>query len=402
MEKKTKIMFVHHGTGIGGAAISLLQMVLKLNKSKFQPITIFMEDSSARDFFLENQVNVDEILNLAAFSHTVIWWYSLRRIHHFFKAFWSTIRLFFIFGNILKKYEPNIVHLNSSPLWAITILCHFYKIPVICHIREPLAPGYFGIRKYLIAKIVSFFSTEILAICKNDGKPWKKSPKLKILYNAVDENRFTSERKKKNSDKVIFLFVGGFSEEKGISFLLDTWEKVLEKKANLKAQLWIAGNCEDTKKAQSWKNIISPQARFFKKINEKINQLKKIKVIGLQKDLLPIFLQTDVLLFPCQVGHFARPVIEAAKLKITSIATNTSPLDELIIHKKTGLLINIDTDLWSEQIIQLTKSPKFKHQLGLKAEKLANKKFLLTNQIIKLEKIYQKSLINHTSSKHFS
>ena len=64
------------------------------------------------------------------------------------------------------------------------------NIPVIWHIREPLADGYFGFRKWIIQKYVAKYSSKILPICKHDALPWKNNPKTHVVYNAVDPKKF--------------------------------------------------------------------------------------------------------------------------------------------------------------------------------------------------------------------
>jgi hypothetical protein len=45
--KKIKVLFIHHGAGIGGATISLLNLITNLNKSKYEPIVLFIHNSEA-------------------------------------------------------------------------------------------------------------------------------------------------------------------------------------------------------------------------------------------------------------------------------------------------------------------------------------------------------------------
>ncbi|GIS66933.1 MAG: hypothetical protein CM1200mP6_00010 [Anaerolineaceae bacterium] len=48
--------------------------------------------------------------------------------------------------NYLRNLKPDLVHLNSSTLAASAQASHEAGIPVVWHIREPLAKGYFGVR----------------------------------------------------------------------------------------------------------------------------------------------------------------------------------------------------------------------------------------------------------------
>ena len=47
---KYKIIFIHYGGGIGGAPVSLVQLVSSLDKELFDPIIIFTESGPIIEF----------------------------------------------------------------------------------------------------------------------------------------------------------------------------------------------------------------------------------------------------------------------------------------------------------------------------------------------------------------
>lgn len=396
-----KILFIHHGTGVGGAAISLLQMIVQLKKTE-QISLIFTEHSEAVSFFENRDVKINDTLGIPAFSHTVIWWYSLSRFHHFFSALFGVFWVFWNGKKILKKYRPKILHLNSSPLWPWLFWSWALNIPSVCHIREPLASGYFGLRRWLISSWIKLFANKILAVCQNDGKLFRDSKKLEILYNAVNQDIFNPQKimPKKKHKNMTFLYLGGALEEKGILFLLKTWRQVQHQ--NPEARLLIAGPWEKNLNSTSQLGTLArrlgiqtPKDRLFKQIKTLLVPLKdSVKILGLQKKPVQIIAGSDCLLFPCQVGHFARPVIEAAFLGIASVASNLAPLDELIAPEKTGFLIeSSNAEIWSQKILFLIKNPTSLKKMGLAAQSQAKSKFSLFSQISQLKSTY-KTIIN--------
>ena len=53
---KIKILYVHHGTGWGGAPISMLNVLNQLDKSQFEPHVLLLKDSIVKDRLAENNI----------------------------------------------------------------------------------------------------------------------------------------------------------------------------------------------------------------------------------------------------------------------------------------------------------------------------------------------------------
>ena len=51
-----KILFIHHGKGIGGAPLSLLYLVEGLLKTTYKPLVVFLHDSDAMTLFKKKNI----------------------------------------------------------------------------------------------------------------------------------------------------------------------------------------------------------------------------------------------------------------------------------------------------------------------------------------------------------
>ncbi|MCK4499855.1 glycosyltransferase family 4 protein, partial [Candidatus Babeliales bacterium] len=309
--KRKRILFVHHGEGIGGAPISLLQMVCALDLKKYEPIVLFLHDSDAVDLFKERGITILGPVNRYDFQHTKIWWYRLYHPHHMLRSLrdsWCLLR-----GEVeawIKKVKPDIVHLNTSSLLVWGIIAKRLKIPVVWHIREPLAPGYFGIRRWLVKYVVGKYADIILPICKNDAKPWIHLKKTHVLYNAVDLKRFDSKKQQAVSVPTIF-FLGGLSREKGTHIILQAFAKLLKRLSA--ARLVIAGYWGDGNKS-GWRAIFgkSPAEKFKDEAERLLKPIKNsVELVGAIKNVPEVMAKSSCVVFPATVGHFARPIIES-------------------------------------------------------------------------------------------
>lgn len=401
-QQRKKILFIHHGIGIGGASLSLLYLVQSLDKKQFEPYVLFMQDSAAVTMFSEHKINTLGPLNLSDFSHTKIWWYRWYHPHHLFKAVRDSLKLlFFVATKWLAEIKPDLVHLNTSSLFAWAIIARRNNIPVFWHIREPLADGYFGLRKKFICWVVGKFASTIIPICQDNALPWIENNKMHVIYNAVPEDKFKSEcfltdEKKANNNPTpesqhAVLFLGGLSQEKGTLLLLQSWQLVLQQLPD--AQLLVAGNWEPKLGIFNNRLPLTSWHRYCKKTIRLAETLKNnVKIIGVQQDVPQLLSQTDLLVFPATAGHFARPVIEAGFMQKPTVATDLAPMRELILDGETGLLStpNDAKDL-ALKILLILENKAVAESLGKKAAQFCHERFGLKKQQKIMAKLYEKA-----------
>ncbi len=393
-----KILYIHHGKGLGGAPLSLLYLIEALDKNLYHPVVLFLHHSDAFDLYVSKGIEVYGPVNLYDFSHTRIWWfkwyhipYLLRSIKDTYKT-WNNIALHWF-----EKIKPDIIHLNTSSLIAWGIVAHKKKIPIVWHIREPLASGYLGLRRTLIKLIVGKYATLITPICKHDAQPWARLPKTHVLYNAVDSQLFnytrdfqhflTHYKLSQNTPKILFL--GGLSQEKGTLIILQVLEKLLEKLPE--TRLLIAGYFEKSYAQNVLKNFF-PAHLYKKKVLAQLNKVQNsVTFLGPINTIPEAMAACNIIVFPATVGHFARPIIEAGFMKKPVIASNLAPLDELIIDKKTGYLIeHKDIACWSNALYTLLVNTTLAQDMGNQAFDFCTKHFDIKQQKEKIEGLYSK------------
>lgn len=398
--KKT-ILFIHHGKGLGGAPLSLLYLIQGLDKQKYHPIVLFLHNSEVIALYQSHGIQTEGPLAIMDFPHTKIWWlrwYHATTIARTIKDFFKTV--FLIAPKIYSRIKPDLVHLNTSSLVAWARVAKKYNIPVVWHIREPLASGYCGLRKTFITQNVSRYANTIVAISKNDALPWHTSPKTHVLANIVGPTFFnqntTSDYAFLNNDpRPKVLFLGGMSQEKGTLSLLKICAHL---KNHINFLLIIAGYW-DTKQtgAYSFRNLL-PSEQFKKQVSTLADFLAdNIHITGPVKNVAGLMQISNVIVFPATVGHFARPIIEAGYMQKPVVASNLPPLDELVINGKTGFLIN-PTDIagWSEKILLLLSNTTLAKHMGKTAYDFCSNSFNQKNYAASIEKIYSDLLTERT------
>lgn len=394
---RTKILYIHHGKGLGGAPLSLLYLVKNLDKTLYDPVVLFLHDSPVIKLFKDHDITTMGPVNLYDFPHTKIWSFSWYHVKPFFRAVKDTLRtIFSVAPSIFNDVKPDIIHLNTSSLLGWGIVASRLKIPVVWHVREPLAHGYLGIRRLFVKYIVGRYASSIVPISINDALPWQEYSKTKVVYNAVDPAVFDASLDASTfrlvhgmqDDTPIILFVGGVSQEKGTHVILQSFIELLKRLPT--AKLVIAGSWDLSDAL--WVKRAFPVAHYKRKIAVLVRQIpsSNIIILGLVSPIAPVMAAANIIVFPATVGHFARPIIEAGYMKKVVIASDCPPLTELVVNNVTGFLVPSNNyTMWAEKMYILLTNKQLRDSMASAAYNFCLKRFSITNQIQIVQKLYE-------------
>lgn len=392
---KKKILYIHHGKGLGGAPLSLLLLINALDKEKYHPVVLFLHDSQVLDLYKQSNIEIVGIVNRYDFSHTKVWWFRWYHFPYFLRAAWDTIQTEYSVADYwLDKIKPDLVHLNTSSLIAWGKVACKKNIPVIWHVREPLADGYFGLRKWIVKKYVAKYSSKILPICNHDALPWRDNAKTHVVYNAVDPKKFDFNMVCELNNPVLdlspkILFLGGLSQEKGTLVIFKAFEKVRQQLPE--AKLIVASYFDlDLNQASYFKKLF-PAYKFKVEVDNIFQKIKEsVVLLGPIQNIPQAMADSDLTVFPATVGHFARPIIEAGFMKKPVIASALAPLEELVVNNKTGYLIDPnDINAWAEKLLLLLTNKDLNKKMGEAGYSFCTRHFTIHNQIKIIESIYE-------------
>ena len=375
-----RILFVHHGKGIGGAPLSLLYLIRGLDPNEYEARVACLHESAAADLFRGAGIRTDILHGVNDFSHTNVLWYpwwqlpkTLLRLAQFPMSYVRAKRYF-------AGVRPDIVHLNTSTLTAAALAAKRCGARVVWHIREPLQSGYFGIRRSIIRRIIARTSDAILPICRYDASQLIQTPNIEVVYNFIDFAQFSSEidgeeirtELKAAPGAVVVLMLGGVNPIKGTAEFVTAALKVLETGKNV--IFIVAGPVPPA----SFRNRLNGLSVYAKRLSSAIPEERKaaIRLIGIRSDVPKLLAASDILCFPSTVPHFARPVIEASAMQVPVIASDLGGPQELVVHEETGLLVPAcDTDALASALIRLIDDPDLRKRFGRAGRVLAKEKF---------------------------
>lgn len=382
------ILFIHHGSGLrGGASRSVTFLIDKLiNKEVFKPHILCMSDRERNKKVYENRKIEFIYKGLMKPWHgsTVAKMNIIRLVKSYLRSFFT----YFGAIAILKKVKPDIVHLNSTCLFICAkAIKHYDKnIIVICHIREPLLPNFYG---DILKRNCNKYVDQFIAIGNYEADSLKptKVP-TEVIYNFVDFNNFntTIDSKKLRielnlkDDDVIFLYLARVVEGNGALELLQTIVK--DNSYNRKFHFCIVGISLENENEYTTEVIELAKRRS-----------DNIHLIECRTDIPEVIASSDVLIVPYQEPHQARSIIEAGAMGVPAIVSDIGCINELVVHGETGWLFDYQTfEKFKEGCELLGNNPEIRRKMGNSARIFAEKNFDSDVNSERVFTIYEKLL----------
>jgi len=251
---------------------------------------------------------------------------------------------------IIRIFKPSIVHSHTPKAGLIGMLAAWFcRVPNRLHTVAGLPlMEYKGWKRlllnfterltYRLATKVYPNSFQLFEFIKNNL--YSDTQKFKVIgkgsSNGIDIEYFSPSKhieEKANgvrlsfnipSSAFVFLFIGRLVKDKGIIELVHAFEEVI--KVN-DAYLLLVGPFEPD---------LDPLPQ---NILDKITNHPRIKLSGFQKDVRPFLMASNAFVFPSYREGFPNVVLQAACMEVPIIASNINGCNEIIEHKKSGLLV---------------------------------------------------------------
>ena len=400
-----RILYIHHGGSLGGAPLSLLFLLQQLDRSRYEPIVLFLADGPVVERFRAAGFETHIANDISDFSQTelvwygnTLWWQLPGKALRFSPSVAAVRRH-------LRYFKPDLVHLNSSTLAAAAQAAYQVGTPIVWHIREPLARGYFGIRRSWLRRRISRHATRVVAISEYDAAQLMPSDHIRVIYNFVDFVAFDRSigsavaRASLNLTPAqhVVTMLGGCSAPKGTLTFVRALPLVREYFPTV--NFLLAGPNPSIGASQP---LVSMLKRLFRSdaYNRAVMSAAdpfiasgSLRFLGLRDDVPPLLAASNLLVFPSVVPHFARPVIEAGAMAKPVVASDIGCLPELVRHEENGLLIPPnDHRKLADAIITILSDPERAAAMGEGGYRRARELFDAGNNAARTFAVYQELL----------
>lgn len=398
---RIKVLYIHHGTGIGGAPISLLNLLKNINSDKFQFKVAFVKNSLAVELFVNEGFEVEVIGSSGQyFTHHEKGRVPLWRVWVWIKIVYGWIRTYAIDAPIyLKKNQMyDVVHLNSDVLssWACAAKKMGFK--VVCHNRDPIAKGLLGIRRYLLKRVLKAGVDHFISISEDNANRLGFTNATTVIYNFVSLPKSWRTPMSNDNTKLV-LYLGGQSLNKGFKTVIDSLEFL---GPNILIQFGgVYGSImEDPRRfLDKLRNFV--KLTFYRSTYLSLRKLQKkenAEILGLLKNPLIAIDKCDILISPFTVTHFSRPVMEAFAFGKPVIVSDVEGMEELVENGKNGYIVPRDNPKeLANAITNLCSNPEMAQKMGVAARKKSELLFDPYKNTRSVESIYLQLLEKYNS-----
>ena len=381
--KKLKILFIAHSGDGYGANHSLLDILMGLDKTRFEPVLV----AGSRGFLTENAsrngipVYIEKFrrwTRLKLFSphwmiNLPVNFYSARRIKH-----------------TARSIKADLIYTNTAGVLSGALAARRMKIPHIWHIREEVSerPLEFNVIHRLSKKII----VNSRATQSRFSEPQRG--KTAVVYNGfsvpakVDaQTRLAAKRQAGLEESIVLTLIGSIDERKGQREAAQALPEILARFP--KAKLVFVGKC-------------LPHTADYEEevrvITRSLGIEDRVVFYGFTNDLEMVYAFTDLLIVPSRYEAFGRVIVEGMLYGVPVVATRSGGIPEIIENGTTGGLVEgRDPHLLAGAVIHFLENPDRCSRIAEAGRLSVINKFGMENMVQSVEKYISEAVTVHSS-----
>ena len=394
---------------MGGAPLSMLQLAASLDRAGYSPSIVFSHHGPIIDVARSMGLEV-HVANLkSAFFYGAHIRLTIRIVLPFLIYFFPTI---FETRRLIRKMNPDIVHLNTSVLIPSALAAHACKVPIIWHVRE--APGDNALLSYLHIRLITSISSAIIATSRYVADSYRKcapdaGSKINVIHNALDLSRFRLDASVRHKirnelniplDCPVVLMTGNVQEVKGHFVLAEAAKDIIGRYPECRFVIvsFLAG--EDYRRSfrgriKTLLNIPLDNADRMKRYCRRFGVERNFIFTGIRNDIPELIAACDIVAFlPLKPEGFGRPLIEAMAAGKPLITTDIGPSREIAGDEAALYVPAGDAESTAASLLTLARDPELRERMGKAARRRADTLFSMEKHITTITGIYHSLVRN--------
>lgn len=255
-----------------------------------------------------------------------------------------------------KENRYDIVHINSSNVYLCASVLHSVPKGTLCithsHNTKPVIGDsgslkrrikdllFVPCRKYILNRSDYYFACSKAAGLHLYGREIIDNPKFKVIYNAIDIERFrfneNTRKKYRDTNNFIFGHVGRMTQQKNPIFLLKIFKEIHLRKPD--SELWMIGEgelCQDIEKAIT-----------------DLNLTDSVKLLGRREDVAELMQAMDAFIFPSLYEGLSIVTIEAQAAGLPIFASDSISPEHKVTKLMSFLSLKTPSSEWAECILE--------------------------------------------------
>lgn len=334
--KKIKILYINgRSDKIAGAGICLLNLIKRIDHSRFEPIVLLYGRGELANVLEELKIKI-----IIRELGTIVRNYNPLNLIRF--IFYLVSGVCFV-CSIIKHNKVDIVHCNQNVcIFYAAIASRLTGVKCIWHVRNRVSN--FGI----IGSLLYRLTHKIICVSDYIKVPFLKMfpdavLKVETAYDGITQIEETPEemlvkfRKEfgiLTSNKVVGT-VGRITRWKAQDYFLEAVSILVKKYPDLK--IMVVGDCvEGTDKEYKESGKFKEE---LKEIVLKFGLSSNVIFTGFRKDACHIIKLFDVFVLPSIEEPFGMVLLEAMVQGVPIVATNAGGVPEIILDGKEGVLV---------------------------------------------------------------
>jgi glycosyltransferase involved in cell wall biosynthesis len=390
-----KVLAVHQGGGLGGAPVSLLKLLARLDSGRFQARAVFTEPGDVLGYAAELGVPARVVPTGGALFYSAHARLGPRSLARFVRTFPSAVQCA---ARVLRQERPDLLHLNTSVLLAWAAAARRERVPVVWVVREVLGPNP-ALRSWH-ARFITRHARRLVVISSSVAECFPRDARPRLVYNAVDLAEFRldllDEREPVRrelgvpQDAPTVMALGSVQRPKGHWLLLDAFGR-LDARTRLVLVCGGAGEAyARTARGRLKRALGLPLDALdaWLRDADHLGLRARVTVTGFRREIPRLLAASDVLVFPSlEPEGFGRPIIEAMAMARPVVATDVGPSAE-VLGPEAGLLVRPDPDSLARALTRVLADTENGQMMGAAGRQRVQACFSLEHQVAEMSAIY--------------
>lgn len=322
---KEKVLFLVTKGNWGGAQRYVFDVATSLPKERFEAMVACGEGNTLPQKLSEEKIRCERVLSLGRDVGTAD-----------FAAFREIFRL-------LKREQPDIVHLNSSKaaaLGALAARLAWLPIKTIFTVHgwpfnEP-RPLFQRIAIFFLSWLTALLSDKALVICRADEKLgrklWFVKKKIQLIHNGIAPFGVVERSAARallapraSADTLLIVTIAELTKNKGLAHALRAVALLAREKDLPPFQYVIVGEGE-----------LRPE---LEKIISENGLAERVRLAGFIPDAKTLLSGADIFLLPSLKEGLPYVLLEAGAAGVPTVATSVGGIPDIIDDMQNGMLI---------------------------------------------------------------
>ena len=368
MSKPVRVLFVNSWSSChGGSSTSLLDIVGRLDRSRYEPLVLCPEEGPLPDRLREAKIPV------------VIHSLSKMTRGQLLKFGWEVPW----YSRFLRREKIALIHGNTG-CWrrSIVMAARMRGIPYLQHVRNPVNDFATDFAFKYAARIITN-SHQVGESLRADEN---YAAKTTTIYNAVDLAQYSdtdNRRDEFTSEQGPFIgTVGQLVPRKGITTAIEAMRAIVERYPN--AVLMIVG-CSPPGDDEYEQICLAKTKELGLEAN--------VKFMGYRRDIPALMRTMDLFVLCTRSEPFGKVIVEAMAASCPTVATAVGGIPEIISDDSLGTLIEPDNaEATTNALLAYLDDSELAKRVGNASREHAWNKFGLDAMVRQIESLYDEVL----------